>query len=559
MEKTSRAVSHATETRVTESCEGHAVADVRVPALTVLAHPDITRVGERVILPELAGKQEVLLSRTELAFAQPGSELARTLDSPHLSRSPLRLAPDAASGGVAVERGSSPTPVAVDGDALDERRLLGVSEVARGVVLLLGRRVALLLHLDAAVTSETPSLGMVGESLEMRRLRDEARIAARLDVPVLLRGESGTGKELLARAVHEAGRRAEGTYLAVNMAAIPPALAASELFGATKGAFTGADRKKEGYFERADGGTLFLDEIGETPDEVQPLLLRALENGEIQPVGSAAPRRVDTRVIAATDADLKALAERGTFRKPLLHRLAGYEIRLPPLRERRADFGRLLVFFLRRELERLGAVHYLDNPNQNERPWPSASLVAKLACCDWPGNIRQLKNVVRRMAIAQATNTLLRLDPELLGAPGPSDSRTPTDASEPPSTAEQETSSAAHSGEAPPPPGEGWRRAYRKPSEVSDKELLATLRDHHFELKATADALGISRGSLYNLVASHPRVQKATELERGEIEIALERAGGELEAAAAELEVSAHALKRRLKALRLAEDLTVKD
>src|SRR5258705_500927 len=127
-----------------------------------------------------------------------------------------------------------------------------------------------------------------------------------LAAPVVWRGETGTGKELVARAIHEASPRHKKPYLAVNIGAVPPTLAASELFGAARGSFTGADRRREGYFERADGGTLFLDEVGEALPEVQALLLRALENGEIQPVGADAPRRVDVLVVAATDADLEA-------------------------------------------------------------------------------------------------------------------------------------------------------------------------------------------------------------------------------------------------------------
>src|SRR5262249_13655296 len=156
------------------------------------------------------------------------------------------------------------------------------------------------------------------------------------------------------------GPRRDGPYLALNLGAVPPALAAAELFGAARGAFTGADRRRAGHFERAHRGTLFLDEGGEAPPEVQVLLLPALESGEIQPVGSEAPQRVDVRVVAATDADLEAAVAQGRFRAPLLHRLRGCEIRLPPLRERRDDVGRLLVSFLRRELAELGREELLD-------------------------------------------------------------------------------------------------------------------------------------------------------------------------------------------------------
>src|SRR5262249_34932398 len=156
----------------------------------------------------------------------------------------------------------------------------------------------------------------------------------------------GTGKELVARAIHESGRRRGAVCLSVNMGAIPPSLATSELFGAVRGAYTGAVRDHLGYFQRAHGGTLFLDEIGETPPEVQVMLLRVLEPGEVQRVGSPQTQKVDVRLIAATDADLERALHEGRFRAPLLHRLSGYEIYIPPLRERRDDFGRLLFHFL---------------------------------------------------------------------------------------------------------------------------------------------------------------------------------------------------------------------
>ena len=548
-----RPVSSA-DTRITGSFDGFSSVDVRVPALTVLSHPESGRVGDRAILPELQAGSPVRLGRGEPEFATPGSPSARALDCVHLSRQPLLLVPSLGTGEVTVERAGCSTPTTVDGELLNDSRTLSVDEIERGVVLLLGHRVVLLLHLDAALTGDGPTHGMIGASLEMRRLRDEVRIAARLDVPVLLRGESGTGKELLARAIHDASRRAGRPYLTINMAAIPQALAASELFGTARGAFTGADRKRQGYFRRAAGGTLFLDEIGEAPEEVQPLLLRVLESGEIQTVGSAEPRHVDVRVIAATDADLESRCESGSFRKPLLHRLASYEIRLPPVRERRSDFGRLLFHFLRLEIERLDADAQIGDAD-GQRPWPPAGLVAWLARCEWPGNVRQLRNVARRMAISRVTGSELRLeaarlgDPERLGEPesghdsGGEVVDSPSRASHRRGDDELPVSSSA--------PRLGWRPVYRKPSEITEKELLATLRDHRYELKASAEALGISRGSLYSLIEANPRIRKATELERHEVEAALESAGGEIEAAAAALEVSVHGLRRRVKALGL--------
>ncbi|HYG61852.1 MAG TPA: sigma-54 factor interaction domain-containing protein, partial [Thermoanaerobaculia bacterium] len=311
-----------------------------VPGLTILFHPEAERIGERVALPGLLSGREEPLSRKEPAFAHSGPGLPRPLGDLYLSRNPVLLGRGSEPGGVRVDCSGTRTSVQANGVPVDGVRELTAAEVERGAVLLLAQRIVLLLSpLDPLPAPAVSDLGLVGESAPMVRLRQEIRRVADLEVPVLLRGETGTGKELVARALHEAGPRRGRPYLAVNMAAVPATLAAAELFGASRGAFTGADQKRLGFFARAHGGILFLDEIGETPAEVQPLLLRALESGEIQPVGGSEPQRVDVRLIAATDADLESAVAAGRFRAPLLHRLAGYDIRIPPLRERRDDFG----------------------------------------------------------------------------------------------------------------------------------------------------------------------------------------------------------------------------
>ena len=534
----------STDTRLPDLGRGGSnIAEIEAPALTVLAHPDLHRIGEVAALPELFSGEAAKLSRLEPLFAAPGSEVARPLADPHVSRKPLALVPGAGDLEIRIERIPSPTPITLDGEPLDEGRSLGWAALDRGVVLELGPHVALLLGLEPPFAPRVPRFGLVGESGVMVRLRREIEVAARLETSVLLRGASGTGKELVARALHDAGVRRDKPWVTVNMAAVPPSLAAAELFGAKKGAFTGADRQKQGFFAAADGGTLFLDEIGDTPPDVQPLLLRCLESGEIQPVGSAETRRVDVRVIAATDADLDRAIADGRFREPLLHRLAGWEIHLPPLAERRSDIGRLLVHFASRELGRdLSQLTESDGP----RPWASASLMARLARYDWPGNVRQLANVARRLAI------LCRADPaadvesfvlSLLADAPPRKDETPEPAAPPPSTASHPAAGASPTGR--------WRPVYRKAEDVDDEELITTLRAQKWDLKPTAEALGISRSVLYRLIDACPGVRTAADLDTVEIEEALARENGDLNAAAAALEVSAQGLKMRMKALGL--------
>ncbi len=236
---------------------------------------------------------------------------------------------------------------------------------------------------------------MIGTTPAMRRLREEVELVARSDFNVLITGESGVGKELVARAVHAgSGRRAE-PMLYVNCAALPESLAESELFGHVRGAFTGATTDRPGKFEVARGGTLFLDEIGELPLSVQPKLLRAIQHGEIQRVGSDRPVRAEVRLVAATNRDLEREVEEGRFRADLFHRLNVFPLRVPPLRERRDDIPLLAGHFCDITRRRLGL-----GPVRLE-----ADAVAALRAYVWPGNVRELENVLLRATLKAAAGT----------------------------------------------------------------------------------------------------------------------------------------------------------
>jgi len=509
------------------------------PVLTILCHADVSRIGERASLAAVSAGGEVPLSRRTPDFAPPGGASFRGLADSWLSRTPILLAPGAARGGLRLSVGESPMRLLADGVPVVDAVEWTAAEVERGVVLELAGRVVLLLHAAApAGPAVPPGFGLVGESDAILRVRRDVAQVADLGVPVLLRGETGTGKELAAEAVHRASRRRGGPFLAVNLAAVPAALAASELFGAARGAYTGAVQGHAGYFERAQGGTLFLDEIGDAPPEVQVSLLRVLEQGEIQRVGAAQPQPVDVRLVAGTDADLELAIAQGRFRAALLHRLAGYEIRLPPLRERRDDLGRLLFHFLRQELAALGEEHRLAPRQQEgdtvENPWMPASIVARLARCDWPGNVRQLRNVARQLAIDSRGSEVVRVGPQvekLLREPAPAEGSPVRGAA-----ADVRPRAAAGS--------------YRSPAEVSDAEVLEALAASRWEVKPAAARLGISRPSLYVLMAKCPGVRKASDLSRAEI-LECRKQGGDLDAQASRLEVSKSGLLQRLRRLGL--------
>ena len=230
---------------------------------------------------------------------------------------------------------------------------------------------------------------IIGSSDAMREIFDLVQKVAGTNAAVLIQGESGTGKELIARSIHFNSSRSAKPFLAVNCGALPESLLESELFGYTKGAFTGAVGDKKGLFRSADGGTIFLDEIGEMPPPLQVRLLRALHEHEVTPVGSSAPVKFDARVIAATNRDLEKEVEAGNFREDLYYRLNVIEMTLPPLRERRQDIPSLVRHFLSRAAEKQSTV---------EKPISDETMSA-LRSYDWPGNVRELENAVERAFI----------------------------------------------------------------------------------------------------------------------------------------------------------------
>ncbi|RKG66186.1 sigma-54-dependent Fis family transcriptional regulator, partial [Corallococcus exercitus] len=439
------------------------------------------------------------------------------------------------------------TPVWVGSEPVRGGREFPAEALVAGVPLVLAGRVALLLHQatvrGGGAPAELAALGMVGDSEGIVRVREDVLRVADLQVPVLVRGETGTGKELVARALHARSPRRAGPFVSVNLGALSKDLIASELFGALRGSFTGATRDREGFFRAAHGGTLFLDEVAEAPPEVQAALLRVLETSEVYPVGGQAPVRVDVRLVTATDADLEARIRDGHFKAPLLHRLAGFEITVPPLRERREDIAPLFLHFARQELESTGEAGRLSSSDARAEPWLPASLAARLVRSAWPGNVRQLRNVARQLVIGSRGLPGLRVDARLeqsldegaLPIPGqPLTAQAPSPASE-------DT----------PPPSETRAPARRKPSDVSEQEVLEALRACAWDLKATADWLGIPRSSVYVLIDKSSLLRTARDLSPEEITRCFHECEGDLDRMVQKLEVSRRALQRRVRELGL--------
>lgn len=479
-------------------------------ALTVLWHPQIARVGEQAVLHDVG--QPLQLNRFLPVFRAPGALEGLPLGERCIGREPLLLQRRGEDLLLQIPAGRMQVDIA--GQPAVGERLLSRALLAEGVVLGLGGAVLLCLHWVQALPRAGEQAGLIGVSSAMVRVREQIRQVADTDLAVLLLGETGTGKELAARAIHTASRRRTQPWVSVNMATLSESLAAADLFGASKGAYTGAETARQGYFAEAGAGTLFLDEIGNTPEPVQPMLLRVLETGEYRPLGAARNELSQARLVAATDQRLDA----GEFNQPLLRRLEAFVIRLPALRERREDIGLLIVHLLAQWQAQSGvAVNF------------EADFVRELCCYDWPGNVRQLANVVRRAALARQADDRPSLG-ELLGVV----------VGMLPVTTGLELVGEVVDESTP------TRRT--RLAELSSAQLIDALEQQAWQIKGAAAVLGISRPSLYKLLEAHPDIRSADAIDEAELLTAWD-ATGELTTCASRLRTPAEALRRRLRAL----------
>src|SRR5215217_4412685 len=313
---------------------------------------------------------------------------------------------------------------------------------------------------------------MVGESVSLRQIWDAIKRAAPTTATVLLLGESGSGKELVARAIHRNSLRSRDRFIQVNCAAIPEELIESELFGHEKGSFTGATEKQIGKFEQADHGTIFLDEVGDMSPKTQAKVLRVLQEGEVERLGSARTIKVDVRVIAATNKDLEGEIEKGTFREDLYFRLSVIPITVPPLRERRDDIPLLI-----RHVTELFSREHKRRPHRFDAPAMDA-----LTRHRWKGNVRELKNSVERLLIMTPGDTVdlddlrdvVRLEPK---AQGPDNDRNP-----------------------------GTLREFKESAERAF--LVGKLRENGWNISKTAEVIGTPRSNLYKKLEQYGIAQE---------------------------------------------------
>jgi len=442
----------------------------------------------------------------------------------------MRVVPQ--RGEVRILRHDCAAQLLVDGVSVHSELAVERSALRPGVVLQLGPQVTILLHdRPPAGVPLGGELGMVGVSASMGQLRDQLRRAAAHDVSVLLQGESGTGKELAAKALHDLSRRRNMRFVAVNMAAIPVSMMAAQLFGHTRGAFTGASTEHAGYFAQADQGTLFLDEMGEVGPEVQAGLLRALETKELQRVGDERTRKVDVRIIAASDRNLMAEVVAGRLRNPLFHRLAGYWIVLPPLRDRLED----LPLLLRHYLQQTGAVAE-DPVQRRDQPLLPPALWPVLLRHSWPGNIRELINVARSLAIDgldRPPADIVRAARALLAQ-----TQAVAPSVRPPLAPDR-----------PARPISGPIEPVEPPEVLDGTEVMQVLRQCKWVVKEAAQRIGCSRQSIYRLIRSGALgLELLDDIPSERIAAAMAHATSLEDLAVRVLRVSSEQLRRRISA-----------
>ncbi|MFT7772811.1 sigma-54-dependent transcriptional regulator [Roseateles sp.] len=491
-------------------------------ALTVIWHPRPMLLGAQCVLP--APGVAASLSRST-PFRLVEQTQVEALGHAAVSRRPTRLL-ETPGGGLRLCLPDTAMHCELDGQQLHGEFEVSPEAIERGAVLIFGGIVALCLHRVRCLPDGLALGELAGLSSAMVSVRRQIAQVASTELPVLILGESGTGKELVAQAVHAQSRRRDARLITVNMAAMSESLAASDLFGATRGAYTGAQTARAGYWREAHDATLFLDEVGDTPALVQPMLLRAIESGEFRPLGACRDERADVRLIAATDRDLQS----GSFNQPLLRRLEAFVIRTPPLRQRREDLGLLALLALQEE----GPL--------TEMPRLPQALLRALCMHDWPGNVRQFMHAMRRVALQAQRGQGMDWPSvhELLGG-------------------DVRVSSMAVAGvpahdpvptRVPAPLGAGAAlpasRSFRAPSSVSEQELIAALDAAGWRLSQAAEGLGISRPSLYNLIRKHAQLRSAESLQPAEVVAALEAGHTDLADLAVHLRIPQEALRRRM-------------
>lgn len=495
----------------------------QTPALQIVWHPEQGRIGDVAHLVELErpGARVPVSGRAPtFAPATDGSDGSPAFDERH-GDPPAFAVGGGPDGEIEIEPGGGKHRVKVNDEVLTAPRRLSIEELATGVVIAVAQRFVFVLRYIREPRASSDDLGLVGASDAIGSVRDEIRKVAGLDYKdVLIRGETGVGKEEVAKAITALSPRAGKPLVTVNMGALMASTALSELFGHERGAFTGAVERRDGQFVEADGGTLFLDEIGELAGEVQPMLLRALESREVQPLGSRQKRKVDVRILMATDANLEERIADKTFREALFRRLGHFTINVPPLRARREDVGPLLLHFLRREFEQ---AHEPRARTRSIGEWLPGNVAARAALMPWPRNVGELRSFASEVFIRFRERERVEVDDWLaqrLHRPKPK-------------SAPAARPSAANT---------------RRPNGMLDlEEFRQVYLDNDCQPAAVAEQLRISTKTVYKVLRENPEIGAvAKDVASSDLLREYVESGRDIAKLAKRLRTSARSIKARL-------------
>lgn len=481
------------------------------PTLIIALHPDLGRIGDTAPLLGILQENRDYLSRNRPDFSKNGYT-GKPLNDPHISRSPIIFQQDG-DDAFRVRAHSTSTKVQILGRAYQSEYLLSSAEVSQGVVITLNNTVVLVLkmmpleetryNLDAVLKGISPDINAISHKLEH---------IAKLDMPVIIRGATGAGKEQAAYKIHLESHCADNPFVSVNVAAIHDVVAEEELFGVVRG-----DQHSPGYFCQAQGGTLVLEDLEDASETVVSLLFSALTQGSYIPPNGNKPVTINCRIIVTSIYDTCPCPQ-GSKLWQLMNYLAAYQVFLPSLAERIEDISILFLHFVEQQWQRI-------YPQRSFALKIPASLIAQLLSFNWPGNVRQLRNVARQVVIDSRDEEALQLDPQLLSILKPQSSLRGV----------QEKIKANGSG--------------RKPNTIGREELVEALQKNRFELQATARELNISRASVYQLIQRFDGIRTAQDLSEAELKECYEKYRGDTEQMMWELQVSQVGMRRRLKAM----------
>ena len=505
--------------------------------VTIAWHPEIDRIGEQFLGTTEEGLIE--LSRYFPLFKHPHTE-ALPIGYSGISRAPVSIIrhPD---NTVTITPPNSRMVVEVNGEQLHQTTTYNKEQIENGLILGLGRAVVFCLHWMRCLPKQNPVQGFIGIGESAIRTRDLIKQAAKTNSTVLLLGETGTGKEVAAQAIHSLSERSKLKMTSINMATLNESLAAADLFGASKGAYTGAQTTRTGLFSEAQDSTLFLDEIGNTPITIQPMLLRVIESGEYRPLGANKDSHSSARLITATDQDL----HESNFNQALLRRLESFIIKLPPLRARREDIGVLIVDILKNHSETNADNKTLIDPKNIPN-----HLITQLLTYYWPGNVRQLIHVFNRIILSFQNGETPGLHTIIDFSPKGKDKQLNNFI---PATLDANTTIEIPGASKQKAKGQVVNHTTErvKLTELSDADVLNAMEKNFWTIQYAAQDLGISRPSMYKLLEANAHIRRPEQISLEELTKAIEECKGEVEPCASLLKTPSEALRRHLKGLGL--------